>query len=230
MQRVGRVGQLWRYPVKSMAGQQAQALALTAGGVTGDRRWVVCDGRTGDVLTCRRDPVLLECGVEPGAYGPVVRLPGGRPVPPEELELALSEVLGRPVRVGTREADQLGFVDDTPVQLLSSGALAHMATVHPDGRWDVRRFRPNVLLDLHPGTTERDWVGSRVRVGDAELQVVERTARCMVTSQVQPGLSYDREILRSLTRELGLEFGVSTEVVRPGTVRVGDPVLLPDAA
>lgn len=228
MQRVGGVGQLWRYPVKSMAGEQAAELALTPGGVTGDRQWVVRDARTGDVLTCRRDPVLLECSVAAGPYGPVVTLPGGRAVPPAELDAALSELLGRAVRVDASEPAQLGFVDDTPVQLLSSGAMRHMAGLHPAGRWDVRRFRPNLLLDLDAGTTERDWVGRRVRVGDAELRVVERTARCMVTSQVQPGLPYDREILRSLTREFALEFGVSTEVVRPGTVRVGDPVLLPD--
>lgn len=226
MQQVGAVAQLWRYPVKSMAGQRAQELELTAGGVTGDRQWVVRDGRTGDVLTCRRDPLLLECGVVPGPYGPVVTLPGERQVPPDELGEALSEALGRPVRVDAAGPVELGFVDDTPVQLLSRGAMRHMARVHPAGRWDVRRFRPNLLLDLDEDVTERDWVGRRVGVGEAELRVVERTARCMVTSQVQPGLPYDREILRSLTREFDLEFGVSTEVVRGATVRLADPVVM----
>ena len=80
-----------------------------------------------------------------------------------------------------------------------------------------------------PGHPEFDWVGRRLRVGDAVLRIEVACARCvMVTREVDDALPQDRTILRHIVKELDQSFGVYAEVETPGAVRTGDPVTLLD--
>ncbi len=122
------------------------------------------------------------------------------------------------------------YHDAFPLLLVSTAALATLAGALPDSVVDVRRFRPGVVVDAGPGPTgypEFDWVGRRLRIGDAELEVVTRCPRCvMVTREVGPGVPADRAVLRHIVRELDQDLGVYATVSVPGEVRVGDTVTL----
>lgn len=117
------------------------------------------------------------------------------------------------------------FVDLSPVHLLST---ASMAALSPDGAgYDVRRFRPNILVDIDSPTVEYPetaWVGGRLDIGSATLRVTVPTIRCVVPTRPQPGLDLDRSLTRQLAARSDRFLGVYADVSGSGVVRVGDPV------
>lgn len=117
------------------------------------------------------------------------------------------------------------YVDAFPLMLLSTSALASLAAALPDSVVDVRRFRPSLVIDTGSavGHPENDWIGSRWRLGAAEVEIVERCPRCvMVTHRISDAIPADRAVLRHIVRDLGQTVGVYARVVTPGPVRVGD--------
>jgi uncharacterized protein len=121
------------------------------------------------------------------------------------------------------------YFDAFPIHLLTSASLDAMRVKHPAGDWDVRRFRPNVLVQTSPalaGLIENTWEGKRLRLGDAELTCTVATPRCSMPTQPQAELAKDPQILRTIVREAGQSLGVYARVSRPGQVRVGDPITL----
>jgi hypothetical protein len=121
------------------------------------------------------------------------------------------------------------FLDWAPVHLVTSGTLAACAAQRPDLDWNVRRFRPKLVVesgDIAPFEDQR-WVGSIVRIGDVELAVTQPTVRCAIPPRAQPGLERQPRVFQAMT-DLNVEFpnhlGVYCTVTRSGTVRVGDPV------
>ena len=230
-----RVRELWRYPVKSLQGERLEAVELTQDGLEGDRRFAVYDAESGLGLTARRVPELLFASARLREDGGVdVTLPDGSLA---RDDAALTAWLGRPVALRSaasgfarvyenvvdfeREADgewapfegAPGPFHDSPRTRLS---LVSTATL---GRWDRRRFRPNVLLE---GEGEDDLVGSRVALGDALIDVGARISRCVMTTRAQPGLARDLDVLRTVARERDACLAVGALVARPGALRVGD--------
>jgi len=243
------VAQLWRYPVKSMQGERLRAVRIEGDGVAGDRRWGVRDEGTGRVLTGRREPRLLEAAARLAAgREPVIELPDGTVLEGagEATDTALSSWLARPVRLveagahGDRAeffADPTDdsseaiewtmpperFVDAMPLLLVTTASLRAGAALHPSGEWDVRRFRPNVLLDAEgDGWVEDDWCGRVVRLGDVELVPQQPCARCTMVTRTQPGLTRDLDVYRTLARHHGGTFGVWTAVCGGGTITEND--------
>lgn len=119
-------------------------------------------------------------------------------------------------------------VDAFPLMLLTESSLAGLARLVPDAVVDIRRFRPNVVIrDAVDGFPEQSWVGRRLALGEAELEITTGCPRCvMVTREIDSDVPADRTVLRAIVRELDQQFGVYATVVRPGPVRVGDPVRL----
>ncbi len=117
------------------------------------------------------------------------------------------------------------FVDLSPIHLLSATSLASLSA---DGTGlDVRRFRPNVLVDIdRPGAQfpEAGWTGARLHLGEATLRVSGPTIRCVIPTRAQAALESDRSITRLLAQRTDRFLGVYADVARPGTVRVGDTV------
>jgi len=117
------------------------------------------------------------------------------------------------------------FVDLAPVHLLSSTSLASLsAAAEP---YDVRRFRPNVLVDVNRPDgpyPESSWVGGNVEIGSVALRVTIPTIRCVVATRSQPGLDVDRGITRQLADRTNRFLGVYADVTRPGLIKVGDVV------
>jgi len=124
--------------------------------------------------------------------------------------------------------------DVAPVTILTTAALAAMATHHPSGVWHPARFRSNLLLEVDGAeVVENEWKGRQLTVGDVVLEATVPSPRCVMTTLPQLGLPRDREILRTVARHNRREFagfglwaclGTYASVVTPGEVAVGDPV------
>ena len=155
---------IWRYPVKAMLGESLDAAHVGPGGCHGDRRFVVVDASTGERIANKRgptDPRLRACRAElldpgGGAGPPALRitLPGGATVDGGEIESALSELLERGVRLAAADAPARCafaatgvFHDLAPIHLITTSTLAALRAAAPESDWDVRRFRPNLVLD-----------------------------------------------------------------------------------
>ena len=224
----GTVEALFRYPVKSMLGERLDALEVEPRGVTGDRWYAVLDpdGKLGSGKSSkrfRRMEGLLRCSARYDGGKVLVRLPDGRELPAESAAEAVSEVVGRPVRLGTEDGVQ--HLDASPLHLVSTAALRGLHDLLPDADVRAARFRPNLLLAVPGGEPVEDgWVGRELTVGTVRLRVTDRTPRCVMVTMDQDELGEDRRILRTISDVRDGAFGVGAEVVRPGTVRVGDAV------
>jgi MOSC domain-containing protein len=245
------VAELWRYPVKSMQGERLTTVEVQPDGLDGDRRWGVRDELTGRVLTGRREARLLEAAARlEQSPEPVIELPDGTILhgAGAATDGALSDWLERPVCLveaaahgGRAEffADPTDdsseaiewtmpperYVDAMPLLLMTTSSLRAGAALHPAGRWDVRRFRPNVLIDTSAdGWLEDDWCGGLVTIGDVELHPHQQCVRCTMVTRPQPGLDGDLDIYRTLARHHGGNLGVWTAVRTGGGIEEGAAV------
>lgn len=225
--------QLWRYPVKSMAGERLSTAEVGPLGIDQDRQWGLVDRATGLVLTARRVPALLFAEPVVGDDGIVVRLPDGTETADDDV---LSEWVARPVtlrrpRPGERGRYEIADNDDRPdgtwsewegpesVWHDSTRTRISIVAASALGDRDVRRFRPNVVVQ---GGDERDLLGSRVRIGEVVLDVVKEIDRCVVVTRPQPGIERDKSVLVQVHRERDGCLGVGALVVTGGRVGEGD--------
>jgi uncharacterized protein len=233
---------LWRYPVKSMQGEQVDQIDVGPSGLAGDRCWALVDRDRGFVLTARREPRLLYARARliAGADGRdevEVTLPDGTRTT-DDAEL--SAWLGRPVtferatpgRRGTYE-NPADPEDETHTEWLTwqgppgtfhDSTRTHISIVGAAslGAWDPRRFRPNVIVS---GGHEQAWMGRCVRLGTATAEAVKAIDRCVIVTRPQPGgIERDLGVLRTINGELGAVLGIGVLVREPGTLSVGDAV------
>jgi uncharacterized protein YcbX len=255
----GHVAQAWVYPVKSMQGVRTDHLHITATGITGDRHWGIVDQASGKVLSAKREPALLDATVDPS--GSLITLGDGTTVATDDatVDAVLSAWLGRPVTLqATSHSTGLSyemtfdppddnaevfaipvppgtFVDLAPLHLVTSATLAGCASARPDLDFDVRRFRPNLVLDIDVAPfTEDSWAGRTIVIGEVELAITQPTVRCAMPLRAQPATAAGdpalarRPDLHQALNELNPVFpnhlGVYAEVVTGGTVRTGDMV------
>lgn len=232
-EHVGRVVELWRYPVKSMGGERVDRADVTPRGIVGDRRWAVIgrDGRIGSGKTTRRFrrmPGLLSLGAAIGADGrAVVVFPDGERVGVDDPAAAarVGEVVGEPVEIVEEAA--VSHFDAAPVHLVSDVTIGWLSARHPGDVVERRRFRPNLVIALDgPGQTEADWLGASAVVGDVEVMVEAATERCVMITMAQPGLKSASRLLTDLAKAAGTCLGVYATVRRAGRVAVGDDVVL----
>lgn len=119
------------------------------------------------------------------------------------------------------------YFDAFELHLLTTASLASLAAATPGCTIDVRRFRPNVLVDLASQVgsyPEIDWCGRRVRIGTVVAEVVQPMSRCVMTTLPQAELPRERAIMRTLVRDTAMDLGVGLRVVEPGQVAEGDVV------
>jgi hypothetical protein len=124
------------------------------------------------------------------------------------------------------------YFDVLPIHVVSTSALQTMQRVDPAASWDVRRFRPNFLIQTatDQGHVERNWVGHTVQIGGFAFRGEMPTIRCAMTMHAQNELPRDPLVLRAIVRDGDQCLGLYASVVAAGTVSVGDPVTLFDAA
>jgi uncharacterized protein len=272
----GVVDSIWRYPVKSMAGEELAESLVTERGLLGDRAYALVDkasNRTATVRTWAASLLNYDARyvTEPqlAAPAPPVRIdaPNGETLTSDQADIdqRFSAVFGRALTVMTTAptglllefpAGTLGgvhekttevplaggapagtFFDYGSVHLVASSTLEHLQTAYREGRVDVRRFRPNVVIGLDADPfVENAWAGRTLTLGDeVVLRMSIPCPRCVNTTLPQGDLPKDPGILRTIARlnrvDLG-DFGklpcvgVYAEVVKTGVVRRDDVVRL----
>jgi uncharacterized protein len=222
------VAELWRYPVKSLLGEQLQEVQVEERGVVGDRLYAVTDrhGKLGSGKTTRRFrrlDGLFDLRARDGREQPIVTLPDGRElsVGDAELDDFLSERYGDELRV--LYEDGVSHHDAAPLHLLTTSSVRWLGMKIPASQIDVRRFRPNVLLETSGDALVEDaWVGRRLALGGVVIRVLERTERCVMTTNAQSELPKDPAVLRAVTEHNDVCLGIYASVEQGGFVKVGD--------
>jgi len=236
---VGTVEQIWRYPVSSLGGETLTSAQLKPAGIPGDRTWCVVDADTQMPAAPERDPrwrpaLFLKSRLR-GAL-PEIGFPDGewQSLDNDALARRLEEHFRFPVEVlrysagvQDKESDTrfaINHYEPSPVHLLTTGSLDHLANLMAAGHGDVRRFRPNILLRTEAKNefVERLWIGRDLRVASTVFRATEETKRCGMTLIAQPGLPDDPDVLRTVVRHNKRNLGAYLTVETPGTVRVGD--------
>jgi MOSC domain-containing protein len=269
----GSVVGLWRYPVKSMMGEEVNAAQVTERGLVGDRQFAVVDAATGKVAGAknpRKWANFFDCRaayVEPlqrGSKLPAVRLtmPDGTVVTSDQPDLRriLSTALGREVAFAEARGDgewsgataeeywpdmegldhrdtvtewelPAGtFFDLAVVHVLTTATIERLRALYPEGRFEVRCFRPNIVVATGPdaqGFAENDWIDHTVAIGDeVRLRVTGPCPRCVMTTLPQGDLPKDAGILRTAAQHNQANVGVYADVIAGGTIRRGDSVTI----
>lgn len=283
---IGTVKEVWRYPVKSMAGERLAAADVSERGLHGDRGWAVRDEERGGIRGAKKIPALMRCRARYLAEPTAARagdvemvLPDGGTVRSDapDVHERLSAALGRRVTLWPLQpADRLDhyrrgapthpdleqelrsifglepdeplpdlsglppellefesppgtYFDAFPLMLMTDASLRRLAALAPESAIDVRRFRPNVLIEVADGATdfvETGWPGRRLRVGGITAEATIDVMRCVMTTLPVDELPHDPRIMRVLVREARQCLGSYANVVEGGRVSVGDPVEL----
>jgi hypothetical protein len=209
-----RVAEIWRYPVKSMAGERLETVEVTPGGLLGDRLVHVADGG-GRVITSRTHPRLL--GLR-GSLGPDGEPRVDRqPWRSAASAAAVRAAAGPDARL-IRD-DSLERFDVLPLLVGTDGAFEHLGVDH-------RRLRPNIVIGDVDGLAERGWPGRRLRIGPVIVSVAKLRARCVMTTYDPDTLEQDLSVLRRIVSEFGGRMALDCSVVDGGRISVGDPVEL----
>jgi uncharacterized protein len=280
MQMAGKVVTLWRYPIKSMMGEELNATDVTTWGLLGDRAYALVDQATTKVASAknpRKWPHLFDCRaafVAPPRTGmplPGVRitLPDGTILTNEQRDLnqVLSQALQREVTLDAAERGQEEvvesasptawtanaeeywpdmegldfrdtvidfalqegtFFDCATVHLLTTATLDRLRELYPAGRFEVRRFRPNIVVQTTSGVmdfVENAWIGHTLAIGDeVRLAITGPCPRCVMTTLPQADLPSDPGILRTAAKHNQVNVGVYASVLQGGTIRRGDAI------
>ena len=292
-ENVGTIAALWRYPVKSMAGEELDAADVSEAGIVGDRAFAVVDSETGKVASAKHPklwPDLLFCRAgfveEPRSEEELpaarIELADGTTVmsDADDVDEVLSRFFGRDVelaraapadftidqyhpdqenldpeghrdevtetKLGAALFNERGlpsvlpegsFMDVFPLSLLTTSSVEHFEALQPESRFDVRRFRMNLIVDSdETGLVENGWLGQTLALGDqVRLMVAMPDPRCVMPNLAQDDLPRDPQILKTLAQHNRLDVGggglypcagVYALAQSTGTVRKGDAVIL----
>lgn len=291
---IGSVVALWRYPVKSMLGEELDEAVVTERGILGDRAYALLDRADGKLASAKNPKKwgqllnfrasYLEPPAEGGRLPPVrITLPDGATVggADDDVDEVLSQATGRSVTltamdIGTGTLEEYwpdveglapqefidttliptddpaekvsdikmgrasppgSYFDSSVLHLLTTATLDRLRALYPGGRFDARRYRPNLLVAVSgQGFVENDWPGRTLAIGPTvRVRASAPTARCVMTTLAQGDLPKDDEVLRTLARANRLDLpgkgrgwacaGVYADLLTAGTIRRGDAVV-----
>jgi uncharacterized protein YcbX len=275
---IGVVTSLWRYPVKSMMGEELQAAALTEYGLLGDRAYALIDGTDGKVVTAKNPgkwpklfgfrATFIGQPASSAAHQPVrITLPDGTMVTSSarDCDQILSKALNRAVTLATADRGRVSgmnaslpaawtgkaeeywpdmdgldhrdtvtdftlptgtFFDCATIHLLTTATLRRLHNSYPQGRFEVPRFRPNIVVDVREGETgfvEQTWIGQTLTIGDdVKLNITGSCGRCVMTTLAQGDLLKDSGILRTVVQQNQGHVGVYATVLQGGMINRND--------
>ncbi len=260
---LGLVAALWRYPVKSMMGEELNAAEVTERGLVGDRAYALVDESTGKVASAKNPRKWANLFDFQAAYAEPPRagqklppaqitFPDGKTVTTEEpnIDRMLSAFFERDVTLTTEPPKGKGlqlewnppddetvqdyrmpagaFFDFGSIHLVTTATLERLKELYPDGRFDARRFRPNIVVrtpEGERGFVEEGWLKRTLAIGDeVRIRVTLSALRCVMTTLAQGELPADPGILRTAAQHNQSNVGIYALVVQGGTVRRGDEV------
>jgi MOSC domain-containing protein len=211
-----QVSEIWRYPVKSMAGERLERAYVDYTGIDGDRL-VHVENATRCLVTARTHPRLLaHRGTLDEEGEPLV---DGEPWSEAAAQQKVARIAGPGARL-VRNESGLAF-DILPLLVATDGAIAEFGH-------DRRRLRPNIIVGGVEGLSEREWPGRVLRIGEVRIGIRDLRARCVMTTYDPDSLEQDREILRGIARRFEGKLALNCFVRWPGMIRIGDPVELRD--
>jgi uncharacterized protein YcbX len=206
------VSEIWRYPVKSMAGEQLQSAQLTPSGIDDDRLIQVRNAH-GRTITSRTHPGLLgHRGTLDGQGNPLV---DGLPWTDPTVLSAVQKIAGAGARL-VRD-DSLDRFDILPLLVATDGSIAAF------GR-DRRRLRPNIIVGGVSGLEEREWPGGELVIGDVVIGIQDLRARCIMTTYDPDSLAPDPQVLRDIVKRFGGKLALNCDVLRGGSIQVNQEV------
>jgi uncharacterized protein len=263
----GRIVSIWRYPVKSMLGEELNSSYVTERGLIGDRVYALIDQETGKVASAKNprkwgtlfdfyatfiDPLKNVENIPPIR----ITFPDGTQIFSDQINIdhTLSKIIGREVRLMRASLDKPSyeeywpdieglaqrekvtdeamppqtFFDIAVIHILTTSTINRLRELYPEGRFEVRRFRPNIVIES--GSGEKDfienlWVGKKLAIGEETiLKVTAPCTRCVMTTLPQADLPRDLGILHTVARYNQVHAGVYASVHRGGTIHRGDRV------
>ena len=243
---LGRISAIFRYPVKSMAGELLDVARLSWHGIEGDRRFAfrrLTDKSGLPWLTASKLPQLLlykPFGLDSNTAELLpthVRTPDGKEyeLRSDELREELSSRYGSDVELMNLKQ---GIFDESPISVISLGTVHSVARESGRGvdLCDLRRFRPNVVIETNRAEpfAEDRWVGRTLMFGEgnigaapmAVIGVTMRDERCVMVNFDPDTAERDSEVMKTVVRMNGNYAGVYGTVVRAGELRVGQVVTL----
>jgi uncharacterized protein YcbX len=208
------VKEIWRYPVKSMAGERLERATITPLGVAGDREVLVVNAR-GRVVTARTHPALL------GHKGTIdssgVPLIDGRPWTDPDVLAEVRAIAGPNAElIHNQTADRF---DVLPLLVATDGAIAAFGK-------DGRRLRPNLVIGGVAGLAEREWPGRKLRIGDVAIDIDSLRARCVMTTYEPDTLQHDATVLKDIVKRFGGELALNCAVETSGPIELNQKVEL----
>jgi uncharacterized protein len=272
----GTVVSLWRYPVKSMLGEELNSSYITERGLVGDRAYALIDQETGKVASAKNPrkwgklfdfrAAFIEDTpeVDENILPPVrITFPDGTHIYSSDqdyIDYSLSSVLGREVRLmranlekpsyeeywpdieGLAQREKVTeeamppqtFFDIAVIHLFTTSTINRLRELYPEGRFEVRRFRPNIVIESAASSGEKkkdfienSWVGKKLMIGkDIVLRVIGPCTRCVMITLPQGDLPNDLGILRTGAQYNRVTAGVYASVHRGGIIGHGDQVRL----
>lgn len=236
---IGHVEELFRYPVKSMAGERLETAALGWHGIEGDRRLAfqrVDERSEMPWLTASKLPELVLFSPlrrADGAQGEIpthVRVPDGREMPVfgEDLAAEVGRRHGAPVQM---IHSKRGIFDDACISVIASDTVREIGRLA--GRsLDARRFRPNVVVHLMRSIPfqEDEWLGGVLTFGKGEdapaVAVTMRDLRCSMVNLDPDSAARTPEVMKAIVRANDNHAGIYGAVTRPGQLAVGQKIFL----
>jgi uncharacterized protein YcbX len=202
---------IWRYPVKSLAGEPLTVADISMIGVRHDREIVIV--YDGHVATARRYPKLL--GLRGALNGEGVPTINGHLWNSPDANALVEEAVGGPVRLvqvpGPERFDVL------PLLVATDGSISQLG-------FDGRRLRPNIVVGGVSGLDERTWPGRRIHAGPVIIQAAQLRQRCVMTTYDPDTQVQDLNVLKRIVTGFGGRVALDCSVITPGQIRVGDPV------
>lgn len=212
------VAQLWRYPVKSLAGTALTEAEITPLGIAFDRKIVVVN--KGRIVTARRYPKLL--GLRGGLDAENRATINGNPWNGEAAQALVADAVGSS-DVELIEIDGPERFDILPLLVATDGAIN---ALHEDGR----RLRPNIVIGGVDGLAERQWPGHRIRIGAVVIEAAQLRQRCVMTTYDPDTLVQDLNVLKRIVSEFDGTMALDCRVITTETIEVGDEVEVLDVA
>lgn len=209
-----KITELWRYPVKSLAGERLDVAEVTPNGIVGDRV-VHVRNPDGRVITARTRHRLL--GLRGSLGDDVEPLIDGRPWTDPESAAAVRAAAGPGAELARYDGPER--FDVLPLLVATDGAIKALGVDH-------RRLRPNIVVGGVQGLAERDWPGCRLRVGETIIDVRKLRSRCIMTTFHPDTLEQDPAVLRRIVTDFGGRMALDCAVIQGGRIAVGDPVEL----
>lgn len=288
MIKIGTIKEIWRYPVKGMAGESIESCHIDQHGLKGDRQFAVRDVKRNEIQSCKFRPNLLSCiaaysadnaeNIAPSSVS--LNFPDGQVFNSDmaaEINQKISELLGHESTLETLRPDRdndfykrfkaknhnwLQELKDTftrepgeslpdfsdlsqdfidyvtlpgtfflvsPCHIITTSTMSHFKKNHPESDWDIRRFRPNIVIETAEGISglvEQAWLGKTLHIDNASIKCTDTAPRCGAVTRKQQTFGSDKSMLRTIVKEAEQNLGIYGDISTQALINVGTDVYL----